>query len=389
MNALAHQTAAGFETRFGYAPTGVWSAPGRVNLIGEHTDYNEGFVFPFAINRRTYAAVALRADGIARVASAFSTEVHEVSLDAIARDDSLDWAAYPLGVAWAVRTIANQLNRDFEATGFDCYIESDVPVGAGLSSSAAIECAVSTALNELWNTGLTRSELARAGQLGENEIVGAPTGIMDQSASLLGQADHGVFLDCRSLEAQVIELGFAKDGLELLIIDTKVAHRLVDGGYASRRAACEDGAAIMNVGSLRDLEESDLEAAEAKMTDVTFRRVRHVVTENNRVLETVKRLQETGPRSIGDLMYASHKSMRDDFEISVDELDTAVETALRHGAVGARMTGGGFGGAAIALTPVERISEVTNSIYAEFEQCGYARPDVFAVSAANGATREF
>jgi galactokinase len=389
VNTLAHQTAGGFETRFGYAPTGVWSAPGRVNLIGEHTDYNEGFVFPFAINRRTYAAVALRADGIARVASAFSSEVHEVSLDAIARDDSLDWAAYPLGVAWAVRTIANQLNRDFEATGFDCYIESDVPVGAGLSSSAAIECAVSTALNELWNTGLTRSELARAGQLGENEIVGAPTGIMDQSASLLGQADHGVFLDCRSLEAQVIELGFAKDGLELLIIDTKVAHRLVDGGYASRRSACEDGAAIMNVGSLRDLEEGDLEATEAKMTDVTFRRVRHVVTENNRVLETVKRLQETGPRSIGDLMYASHKSMRDDFEISVDELDTAVETALRHGAVGARMTGGGFGGAAIALTPIERISEVTNSIYAEFEQCGYARPDVFAVSAANGATREF
>lgn len=389
MNALAHQTAAGFAARFGYAPEGVWSAPGRVNLIGEHTDYNEGFVFPFAINRRTYAAVALRGDGVARVASSFSDMAHEVAIDAIKQDDALDWAAYPLGVAWAVQQIAEQFGRDFVATGFDCYIESDVPVGAGLSSSAAIECAVSTALNELWALGLSRSELARAGQLGENEIVGAPTGIMDQSASLLGKVDHGVFLDCRSLEADVIELGFAADGLELLIIDTKVAHRLVDGGYASRRAACEDGAAIMGVASLRDLEERDLERAEASMTDVTYRRVRHVVTENARVLQTVKNLRETGPRSIGSLMYASHQSMRDDFEISVDELDTAVETALRHGAVGARMTGGGFGGAAIALTPIERISEVTNAVYAEFESCGYARPDVFAVSAANGAEREF
>ena len=389
MNALAHQTAAGFEVRFGYAPAGVWSAPGRVNLIGEHTDYNQGFVFPFAINRRTYAAISLRADGIARVASAFSPEVFEIPLDSIVRDDALDWAAYPLGVAWAVRKLATDLGRDFEATGFDCYIESDVPVGAGLSSSAAIECAVASGLNELWSSGLTRAELARAGQLGENEIVGAPTGIMDQSASLLGVADHGVFLDCRSLAAEVIELGFARDGLELLIIDTKVAHRLVDGGYAARRAACEDGAAIMSVASLRDLTENDLEAAESAMSDVTYRRVKHVVTENARVLATIQRLRESGPRSIGDLMYASHKSMRDDFEISVDELDTAVETALRHGAIGARMTGGGFGGAAIALVPIERISEVTNSVYAEFEACGYARPDVFAVSAANGATREF
>ena len=389
MNALAHQTAAGFDQRFGYAPAGVWSAPGRVNLIGEHTDYNLGFVFPFAINRRTYAAIALRSDGIARVASSFSGEVHEVRVEEIKQDASLDWAAYPLGVAWAVRKLAADLGRSLDSSGFDCYIESDVPVGAGLSSSAAIECAVSVGLNELWSLGLTRAELARAGQLGENEIVGAPTGIMDQSASLLGKADHGVFLDCRSLEADVVELGFARDGLELLIIDTRVAHRLVDGGYAERRVACESGAELMGVPSLRDLTLADLERAEQIMNDVTYRRVRHVVTENSRVVETVRSLRETGPRSIGGLMYASHKSMRDDFEISVDELDTAVETALAHGAVGARMTGGGFGGAAIALTPIERISEVTNAVYAEFEACGYARPDVFAVSAAGGACRDF
>jgi galactokinase len=272
--------------------------------------------------------------------------------------------------------------------GFDCYFESDVPVGAGLSSSAAIECAISTALNELWGAGYDRKTLARIGQLAENEIVGAPTGIMDQSASLLGETDHGVFLDCRDLTAKVVDLGFAKNGLELLIIDTKVAHRHADGGYASRRAACEAGAAAMGKASLRDLSVADLPAAEAKLDEVTYRRVRHVVTENQRVLDTVKTLGEAGPRAIGELLYASHESMRDDFEISVDELDTAVETAMNHGAIGARMTGGGFGGAAIALTPVEKLAEITLAVEAEFKALGYAKPEVFTVSAAPGAHRE-
>lgn len=374
-------TIEGFKAKFGRDPIGVWSAPGRVNLIGEHTDYNEGFVFPFAINRRTYAAFAPREDNLFCVASSFSEEAHEVELGTIERDDSHGWAAYPFGVAFAV-------SGGKSMPGFDCFIDSDVPVGAGLSSSAAIECAVSLALNELWSTGLSRKDLARAGQIGENEIVGAPTGIMDQTASLFGELDHAVFLDCRSLEAKPIELGFGPAGLELLIIDTKVAHRLVDGGYAARRAACEKGAAAMGVASLRDLTIGDLDRARELLDDVTFRRVRHVVTENARVLETVKVLQEKGPRAIGDLMHKSHESMRDDFEISVDELDTAVETATRHGAIGARMTGGGFGGAAIALTPIEKISEVTLSVIAEFEQLGYAKPDIFAVSPAPGARRE-
>ena len=379
---------AGFKAKYGYAPTGVWSAPGRVNLIGEHTDYNEGFVFPFAINRHTYAAISLRSDSIARVSSSFSPLVHKADVTAIARDDAHDWAAYPFGAAWAIQELANSLLKEFEATGFDCYIESDVPVGAGLSSSAAIECSVALALNELWSVGLDRRELARVGQMGENVIVGAPTGIMDQSASLLGETDHAVFLDCRSLESQAIELGFAADGLELLIIDTKVAHRLVDGGYAARRAACEAGATALGASSLRDVSVGDLDRAKDLLDDVTFRRVRHVVTENQRVLDTVNALKETGPRSIGKLLYNSHESMRDDFEISVDELDTAVETALRHGAIGARMTGGGFGGAAIALTPIEKISEVSLSVLAEFEALGYGKPDIFAVSAAQGAKRE-
>jgi galactokinase len=379
---------AGFENKYGYAPTGVWSSPGRVNLIGEHTDYNEGYVFPFAINRHTFAAISLRSDAMARVSSSFSPVVHETNVTEIARSVEHDWAAYPFGAAWAIQEMANSLLKEFEATGFDCYIESDVPVGAGLSSSAAIECSVALALNDLWNLGLDRRQLARVGQMGENVIVGAPTGIMDQSASLLGETDHAVFLDCRSLEATSIELGFAAAGLELLIIDTKVAHRLVDGGYEARRASCELGAAQLGATSLRDVTLSDLTRAEEILDDVTFRRVRHIVTENQRVLDTVAALKSQGAKSIGKLMYASHESMRDDFEISIDELDTAVETALRHGAIGARMTGGGFGGAAIALTPIEKIGEVSLSILAEFEALGYAKPEIFAVSAAQGSKRE-
>jgi galactokinase len=381
--ANAKETAARFADLFGYQATSVWSAPGRVNLIGEHTDYNEGFVFPFAINRRTYAAVSIRTDGVARVSSSFSSEIVEIPVAEIAADSVSEWSAYPLGVAWALQKVGNAT-----ATGFDCFIHSDVPVGAGLSSSAAIECAVAVALNELWSVGLDSRTLARVGQLAENEIVGAPTGIMDQSASLLGELDHGVFLDCRDLQAEVVDLGFAREGLELVIMDTKVAHRHADGGYASRRAACEAGAAAMGAKSLREVSVGDLPRAQELLDDVTYRRVRHVVTENQRVEETVATLKAQGPRAIGELLHASHVSMRDDFEISIDELDTAVETALRHGAIGARMTGGGFGGAAIALVPVDRISEVSLAVTAEFQALGYAKPDIFTVSAAPGAHRE-
>jgi galactokinase len=375
--------AAAFEARYGYAPTGVWSAPGRVNLIGEHTDYNLGFVLPFAINRRTYAAISLRQDQTVRVMSSFSDEQHQIELAEISKDAANDWAAYPFGVSWALAKLGQTAG-----VGFDAYFESDVPVGSGLSSSAAIECSTSLALNELWQTNLSRPELARVGQLAENEIVGAPTGIMDQSASLLGERDHAVFLDCKSLEAQSIELGFDNAGLELLIIDTRVAHRLNDGGYATRRAACELGASQMGVASLREVSAGQLAKAQEIMDDVTFRRVRHIVTENDRVLETVEKLRTEGPKSIGALLNASHVSMRDDFEISIDELDTAVDVAIRHGAVGARMTGGGFGGAAIALAPIAKVSEITLAVLADFELLGYGKPNIFAVTADQGARRD-
>lgn len=376
------KVADGFCHRFGYEPAGVWSAPGRVNLIGEHTDYNEGFVLPFAIDRRTYAALALREDGIARVASSFSSEIIETPVDAISKESVVGWSAYPLGVAWAL------LEAGAKGQGFDLYVESNVPVGAGLSSSAAIECSVALALNDLWESNLDRSALAKIGQRAENEIVGAPTGIMDQTASLFGSADHVVFLDCRSLKTEAIPLGLKQNNLEIVVMDSKVSHRLVDGGYASRRAACEQGASQMGVSSLRGLNVNDLVRAKQILDPVVFQRVRHVVTENDRVLRTVELLKTTGPLSIGKELYASHQSMRDDFEISIDELDTAVGIAMAVGAVGARMTGGGFGGAAIALIDSSKVEELKASVKNEFSAKGFLEPELFSVLADSGAKRE-
>ena len=374
----------GFRRTFGYEPTGSWNAPGRVNLIGEHTDYNEGFVLPFAINRSTTVALGPRTDGLVRVASAFADELVEIQLADLSPERLSGWSAYPLGVAWAL----GQHGADLASLpGVDIYVESTVPVGAGLSSSAAIESAVAVALDETWGLGLDRRTLARVGQLAENKAVGAPTGIMDQSASLLGREDHAVFLDCRTLESQVVELGFRAAGLELLIIDTRVSHSHATGGYAARRASCEAGARILGISSLRDASVDDLPRAKELMDDETFRRVRHVVTENQRVLDTVAALRTSGPLAIGELLDASHASMRDDFEISVAELDLAVETARSHGAIGARMTGGGFGGAAIALAPSERLEGIAAAVRAAFAERGYIEPATFTVTAADGARR--
>jgi galactokinase len=375
----------GFVERYGREPLGLWSAPGRVNLIGEHTDYNDGFVFPFAIDRRTVVALAPREDGVIRVGSTFAADVEERTVASLSPDRISGWSAYPFGVAWAL----TQHGADASVVpGFDAYFASDVPVGAGLSSSAAIESAVAVALNEVWGLEFNKRTLARAGQLAENQVVGAPTGIMDQSASLFGQQDAGVFLDCRSLDAEVIPLGFAGTGLEILIIDTKVSHSHADGGYKDRRASCELGAAAMGVESLRDLSADDLRRAESLLDDVTFRRVRHVVTENQRVLDTVRTLREEGARAIGALLDESHVSMRDDFEISVPELDLAVATAQASGAIGARMTGGGFGGAAIALVPTELVPDVSAAVSAAFADAGYTAPDQFAVRPSEGARSE-
>lgn len=374
-----------FAEQYGRRAVGVWSAPGRVNLIGEHTDYNDGFVFPFAIDRRTTVAVGDRDDRLVRVASTFSPETIEVHLDELTPDAVSGWAAYPLGVVWAFGEFGAALGH---ARGVDLHIDSDVPVGAGLSSSAAIECAVAVALNEHWALGFDRPTLAKIGQLAENRVVGAPTGIMDQSASLLGEADSGVFLDCRSLDADVIPLGLAEAGLSLLVIDTRVSHSHATGGYAARRASCEAGATALGVESLRWVDVDDLGRAQELLDDETFRRVRHVVTEDQRVLDTVRTLREHGPGAIGPLLDASHVSMRDDFEISVPELDLAVETAQANGAIGARMTGGGFGGAAIALVADDLVPAITRAVQEAFAARGFREPAIFPVHAAQGARRD-
>ena len=375
-----------FEAITGHAPDGLWSAPGRVNLIGEHTDYNDGFVLPFAIDRRTLVAVGTREDAVLRVASTFSDQVVEVALaDLDGVKGQADWAGYPLGVAWAL----GRSGADLAAVpGLDLVIDSNVPVGAGLSSSAAIECAVALALDELWRLGLSRPALARVGQLAENEYVGAPTGIMDQSASLLGVRDAGVFLDCRTLESEVVPLGLEAAGLTVLVMDTGVSHSHATGGYGDRRAACEAGAAALGVAALRDLSVDDLPRAREVLDDVTFRRVRHVVTENARVLDVVRTLRDDGPTAIGPLLDASHASLRDDFEVSVPELDLAVETARENGALGARMTGGGFGGAAIALAPLDAVSRIQVAVDGAFAEHGFSAPEVYPVRPSDGAARD-
>ena len=382
MISSAQSAADHFKNEFGYEPDGVWSAPGRVNLIGEHTDYNEGFVLPLAIDRRTYAAVGARSDQVARIASAFTGEVVEFEISQIQRDKVSGWSAYPLGVAWSI------IQAGATPQGFDLYVDSNVPVGAGLSSSAAIECSVALALNDLWGSGISREALAKVGQRAENEIVGAPTGIMDQTASFFGQVDHAVFLDCRTLEAKPTPLALRENGLELLVIDTRVAHRLTDGGYAARRQSCEEAAQLLGVSSLRDLTAVLLDVSKHLLADVVYKRARHVVTENERVTQTVELLSASGPKSIGQLMVESHASMRDDFQISISELDVAVETAMAEGAIGARMTGGGFGGAAIALIESAKVSNLTASVLDKFREQGFEKPEIFKVTADEGAKRE-
>ena len=386
-----------FRERFGHRPLGVWSAPGRVNLIGEHTDYNKGFVLPFAIDRRTLVAAGPRDDGILRIASTFDDEdtlYREVALADLARlqplaardgESPLEWGAYPAGVAWAL----GELGTDLAAVpGLDLMFESNVPIGAGLSSSAAIESATALALVELWKLDLSREQLAEVGRRAENDFVGAPTGIMDQTASLLGRQDAAVFLDCRSLETEIVPLGFDDLGLELLVIDTGVKHEHSSGGYGERRATCEKAALLMHVDSLRDLSVDDFGRAEKLLTDETFRRMRHVVTENQRVLDAVAALRAGDPVALGALFDASHRSMRDDFEISTPELDLAVEIAQANGALGARMTGGGFGGAAIALVLRGDVSRVQVAIDGGFAEHGFGQPETFTVSASDGAARD-
>jgi len=367
-----------FATLFGQSPEIVTEAPGRVNLIGEHVDYCDGFVMPFAISDRTYAAIAKRSDRKIRISSKQRQgEIFETSLDQLSPTGEGDWERYILGVIWA-------FDKNI-STGLDILVDGGVALGAGLSSSAALECSIATALNHLFAAGLSLSELARLAQRAENEYVGVPCGIMDQSVSLMAQAGNALLLDCRDLSTEQIPLDLASAGLELLIIDTRAHHALVDGGYAERRASCESAAAKLGVKALRDCSIALLESSRAKLTELEYMRAEHVVNDIERVYETVDFLKRNDFESVGKILTKSHASLRDLFEISCVELDLAVDTALANKSLGGRMIGGGFGGSAIALFKVADIEPAKLAIAAAFKAAGFVEPRFFTSLPSSGA----
>jgi galactokinase len=366
-----------FEELFGRKPEVISEAPGRVNLIGEHIDYSEGFVLPFAIADRTYAAIASRTDGLVRIAShqrkekIFSIDIHDVK-----PGSKGDWERYVLGVIWSLGI----------TDGLDILVDGNVPAGAGLSSSAALECSVAVALNQLFSLNKSLQELARATQKAENDYVGMPCGIMDQSVSLMAQAGSALLLDCRDLTTESVPFDVAAAGLELLIIDTQAHHALTDGGYAERRASCESVATKLNIPSMRHLTLELLISSKEKLSDTEFIRARHAVTEIARVQDAVTALRASDFVTLGKLINESHDSLRDDYTVSCPELDVAVDASRDAGALGARMVGGGFGGSAIALIKADDLQKSKDSVLAAFAAKGFKRPRFFTSLPSAGAS---
>ncbi|NUR92500.1 MAG: galactokinase [Nonomuraea sp.] len=360
-----------FRAAYGADPETVWRAPGRVNLIGEHTDYNDGFVLPFAVPWGVTAAVSPRADGAIRILSLQSGAEPVAFAE---RADATGWTRYAVGV------LAMLGDR---VAGADIAVDGDVPQGAGLSSSAALEVSVASALNELHGLGMTPMEVALLSQKAENDFVGVPCGIMDQAASALSKAGHALFLDCRSLGFRNVPLDLVAHGMQLLIIDTGAHHDLADGEYAKRRAECESAARKLGVAALRDV--TDLAGALEVLQGDERKRTMHVVTENHRVEAVIGLLRAGHVNEIGALLNASHLSLRDQYEVSSPELDVSVEAAVRGGARGARMTGGGFGGSAIALVADDRLDSVRDSVSAAFAAKGWSAPRFLPAVPADGA----
>ncbi|MGD0244584.1 MAG: galactokinase [Streptosporangiaceae bacterium] len=384
-----------FQEKFGGAPDAVWMAPGRANLMGEHTDYNDGFVLPFALGQGVTAA-ASESSSSRRLVLCSRQEpgaAISVELDGLAPGQVTGWAAYPAGVAWALEAAG------YQVPGACLAIDSDLPVGAGLSSSAALECATALALTSLAGLDVPRAELVTIARRAENEFVGVPTGIMDQSASLRCQAGHALLLDCRSLEVAQVPFDPAAAGAGLLLINTRAKHALSDGEYGRRRAECEEAARILGVPSLRFV----VDPADVERLDdpVLRRRARHVVADDQRVLEVVALLRSLSDASvagasgagasaygeIGRLLTQAHASLRDDFEVSWPEADAAVAAAVAAGAAGARMIGGGFGGSVLALVPSAAADAVRDAITSEFAERGWTPPEFLAASPADAARR--
>lgn len=370
----AQSVADAFRRLRGQQPTGVWAAPGRVNVIGEHVDYNQGLCLPFALEHRTFVAVRPRDDDRVSVWSAQEPLSWEGSLDEITPGAVPGWAGYAAGVPWALRAAGH------EVPGLDIVVNGQVPRGSGLSSSAALECAVAVALDELADLGLGSDDVGRARLAAvcvraENEIAGAPTGGMDQAAALRARAGHALLLDCRDFSVRHEPFDLGAHGLALLVIDTRARHALVDGQYGGRRSVCDAAARLLGLASLREVEPTGLEDAVGSLPHEEMRRlVRHVVTEIDRVRRAAALLEAGRMRDIGPLLDASHRSLSEDFRVSCEELDLACETAVSAGALGARMTGGGFGGSAIALVDSGAEEVVADAVTAAFDRAGYAAP---------------
>lgn len=355
--------------------TVTWSAPGRVNLIGEHIDYTGGPVLPFALDLRTTVVLERRAAGALEVTS---QDFGTVTLSRSPQPGGVGgWARYVAGAVWA---FADATGR--AVPGLSIAVSSTVPVGAGLSSSAAVECAVLGALDEECGTGLSRRDIAEIAVRAEREFVGVPCGPMDQLVVMLGEVDSALLIETRSLHTEAVPLLLRDSGLTLLVIDTRVRHELADGMYADRQSACARAAAVLGLDFLSD---ATLEQLHGLADPVLRRRAHHVVTEVRRVHDVVALLRSGRARDIGALLTASHLSLAGDYEVSSPELDTAVEATLAAGALGARMTGGGFGGSAIALCRTPEAAEVAARVRAAFAEAGLGPPDVWPATAAAGA----
>lgn len=377
-------------------PHGVWSAPGRVNLIGEHTDYNDGFVLPFALPHRTAVAAAPRTDGVLAVTTVGvdgrAQRAQPLRVSALEPGSPQGWVAYPAGVSWVLRGHG----IDAVTEGADLVITGEVPAGAGLSSSAALECAVALALlglagHEVGDAGEGkpgRAEVARWAQQAENNFVGAPTGVLDQMASMCCTHAHALFLDVRSGDAEQVPFDAVGEGLQILVIDTRASHSHAESGYGQRRRGCGRAAELLGVSALRDVSPSGLDTALAALPDELRPLVRHVVTENERVRAVVDLLRADRLREVGPWLTTSHESLRDDYRVSAPELDVAVEAALGTGALGARMTGGGFGGSVIALVENGRRAAVENAVATAFRSRSFTAPRLFTAAPAAGASRD-
>ena len=366
-----------FTELFGHSAQVFAEAPGRVNLIGEHIDYSEGFVLPFAIADRTYALIAANNDGLVRIASQQrKNRIFTIDIKDVKPGSAGDWEKYVLGVIWTMGI----------TSGVDILIDGHVPSGAGLSSSAALECSVAVGLNTLFNLGKSLEDMARATQKAENDYVGMPCGIMDQSVSLMGREGSALLLDCRDLTTESVPFDVASAGLELLIIDTQAHHALVDGGYAERRASCDSVVAKFGIPSMRHLTMDVLDARKAEITETEYIRARHAVTEIQRVKDAVTALRANDFATLGRLINESHNSLRDDYTVSCVELDEAVAAARATGALGARMVGGGFGGSAIALIKADQIDATKDAIKHAYAAKGFKAPRFFTSLPSAGAS---